>query len=144
MSLESKREEIEARRAARRAEAMQGRAEQELIDLQALDDAEDQHGCQRVAEFPLDRHVVGLPCSVIVRAPTALEFKRYQDQVKNLTEKDASGRIKFGTQLGETCLVYPSKEVFAQLKDEFPAMPLQIAERVVRLAIGARKEEGKE
>jgi hypothetical protein len=136
--------EIEARRAARKAALASQEAEQRAIDLEALDEAEIKHGDSNVCHMDVP-YTPGMPTLVIARCPKPLEVKRYQDRVKpkanGKTSPDAP--MDAAKELTALVLVYPSKEVFAELCEQRPSLELQLGVESLGLAQASRADEGK-
>src|SRR5579872_4194296 len=79
----SKVEEIEARRAARKAESSKARDAQYEKDLEAFEALEIEHGDGCVARLSVRGFVPGLPTFAVVKSPGGTSFyKRYTDMVR--------------------------------------------------------------
>jgi len=146
MSLDLRREEIEARRAARKAELASARAEQEVADLEAFDALEVEHGDGAVASLSVERYVKGQPTMIVVRAPSAAQYKRFVDQVGKAVEKNnMSARRGAQDLLAESCWVYPaSPEARKAMLAEFPGLLVSIAVKASQLVEAKAVEEGKD
>lgn len=132
-------DEIRAKIAARKAAHQQAREEQELVDLIALDEAQEQHGVDGVATLSIP-FTEGLPAMCAARTPTLNEIKRYRTRAK---EKNAD-MTKAAEELASTCLVYPDRETFAKMVAERPAIHAQLGVEAIKLATGKSEAEGKE
>jgi hypothetical protein len=137
-------EELEAKRAARKAETDKARAEQYAKDLAAIDALE----CENLSGGMLDislrvtNFVPGLPSLVGVRAPKEIEYKRFFQQINRAGNADA--KMAALEQMAKTCWVYPADE--AQRKAMLEANPGLIAcvgNLANKLAEMQTAEEGK-
>lgn len=139
-------EEIEARRAARRAALEEQRNEQLALDLEALDSAEVEHGDNAVARVDVP-FTPGLPTLCIVKTPNRAAIKRYRDRIK--PRQSRRGRdsdvdhAAAAIELCGVCLVYPDKEVFERMLDVRPGLDSQLGQIATRLSIGEEEEQGK-
>ncbi len=104
----SKVEEIEARRAERKAAAEKARAEQYERDLEAVDELEAKSGSELNISLRVTNFVPGVPCLVGVRAPSELEYKRFFQSVNRAGNADA--KMAAFEQLAKTCWAYPDNE----------------------------------
>ena len=143
-------EEIEARRAARRAEHDKAHAEQYAKDFEALDKLEEEHGYERVLSVTLKgwRSGEGAATMIVVRVPRAREaiFKRFQQQV-NSNKAGAKQKVEAAELLGSSCLLYPSKtddpECHEATMDLAPGVLGHAAALIVEAVQGEAEEEGK-
>lgn len=144
-AVETKREEIEKRRTERRAALAQDKEEQALIDLEAYDTLEVEHGDGNVASLEVERFVKGQPTIVVFRAPSGIQYKRFADQVGKAQEKnDVGARRKAQDLLAESCWVYPAEpEARKSMLEEFPGLLISIAIHAAKLVEANRAEEGK-
>jgi hypothetical protein len=134
-------EEIEARRAARKAELETQRQAQLAKDLEALDELEVEHGDGQIVRVDLNFYTPDLPTMVLARVPRPAEFKRYQDQCSKKNE----GAIVAATNLlGESCVVYPDKETYARVREKHAGVHVVLATRAVNACAGRQAEEGKD
>lgn len=104
----SKVEEIEERRAQRKAAAEKARAEQYEKDLEAIDDLEVKNGYELNISLRVSNFVAGAPSLVGVRAPSELEYKRFFQSINRAGNADA--KMAAHEQLAKTCWVYPEDE----------------------------------
>jgi hypothetical protein len=147
---QSKREEIEARRAARQKAHEAAREAQELADLEALDVLEEVHGYGRVLRIELDGWTAGSGAATIAvaRIPLSSEvvFKKFVQQAHSKDPKPAQS-VAAETELGEACLAYPSRkehpEIYAATMEMFPGLLGHVAAQVAKAAQGRAAEEGK-
>lgn len=123
-------ERIEAERAAKRATALESvkraEAERKLADLKALSAAEDELGVGKFAHVETPMGVV------IVKRPNHMHFRKFIGS-KDIGPDEAE-------RLVHTCLVHPNKAVFAQIAEEYPAIPMQLASKCVELASGKQAD----
>jgi|GEM_PF-5023240 hypothetical protein len=132
--------EVEARRAARKAEQASKRAEQRVLDLEALDGLEVEHGDSNVAHLDVDAGP-GLPTLAAVRCPRPAEVKRYQARLR---EKHPDP-VAAAEEIGAACLVYPpAGEQRSALLAARPGLPVQLGTLALELATGRAADEGKE
>lgn len=72
---------------------------------------------------------------VVFRAPTRAEYKRFRSEINNPnTSADAQEK------LARTCVVYPTREAFDALLEEWPAIPEACSKAFSRL-MGLTAEE---
>lgn len=143
--MDPKVEEIEARRAARKAGHAAAREEQYAIDLEALDALEVEHGDDSVARLDVERYVKGHPTFVVLRAPRHDEYKRFCDLVARASDKGSTdARRDAQDMLAHSVWVYPKESDArkAMLKD-FPGILLSIVLRAVKLVEAQATTEGK-
>lgn len=135
-------EELQAKRAARKAEAAKARDAQYEIDLAALDALECEHGDDRVRALELPAHITGLPVMVVVACPSKDYYKKFQDMVRR-AKGDLTKTAPASEQLADVCIVYPAKDVYTQLRAEFPGIHDQVANAAADLARAKDDAEGK-
>jgi len=135
------REEIDARRDAMRAREDDAVKAQELIDDEALADAEETHGFSAVGAVKIP-FTPGLPVTAIVRRPSKIEFKRWTDSI---SKKDAASPeyMRAAEQLAAVCLVYPPKEVYEQMCEKCPGLKVPLGLVASKLASGRELEDAK-
>ncbi len=140
---ESKRDAIEKQRAERKAALAEAKDEQDAADLEALNDAEIKHGDSNVCHLAVP-YTPGMPAMVIARCPTPLEAKRFQDRVKPKAngKTDPNAGIDAAKELTACVLVYPSKDVFAELCEQRSMLTLELGVKALKLAGSAAQEEG--
>ncbi len=134
--------EIEARRAARKADLQAQADTQRAIDLEALDAAEVKHGDTSVCYVDVP-YTPGLPTMAIARLPKPVELKMYRSRLKVNGEKvDLVAAQQAAADLGALVLEYPSKEVFAEMCTARPDLQAQLGSRSTKLAQGKAVESG--
>jgi hypothetical protein len=140
------KEEIEAARAARKAELETQREAQELVDLEALDAAELQLGDSSVCHVDVP-FTPGLPTKAIARCPKPVEIKRFQDMAAK-TKRDGNvstaGAVAALGALVAVVRVYPDAETFARMVEARPMLDLDLGNAALGLAKGSAADEGKD
>lgn len=138
-TLEQRKAEIEERRAARNALVTSSEEEQYVNDLEAVDAIEAERGPRNVAVLRVN-YVEGLPVLVAVRAPTEHEVKRYRARVKS---EDKDQAIAGAAEIGDCCVVYPTKEQFAKLLKARPNLAVDCGTQALKLVVARSDSEGK-
>lgn len=135
-------EEIEARRAARKAEAERARSEQRAEDLEAIDALEVEYGDSYVAVIDVP-YSPGLPTCAAVRCPKPAEIKRYRARV-SIKGDQVRGAHEGAEELARSTIIYPADaDVRDRLLDSRPTLAVQLGTAALDLAQGKRAEEGK-
>jgi hypothetical protein len=149
MSEPTRLQQIEAKRAARRAASEHAAEEQRATDLEAIDVIEQTLGDSNVSTISIP-YAEGLPCVAAVRCPKPIEMKRYRDQTKVKLHQPGQRKppespdlVAAAELLAETCVVYPPREVFAQMCESRPGLQAQAGVLAAELALGKAEEEGK-
>lgn len=128
--LQAKREAREAMLAERKRKSEEAKEAQELADLTALEDAEREYGHDRVKLVKTSRG------GVIVKAPDAVKFNKFQDKAKPRTTDF--------TELLYPCAVYPATPTPADFLDQllkaYPAELAKLCTAVCQLAGMANQE----
>lgn len=134
-------EEIEQRRAERKAAAARAREEQYALDLAALDALEIEHGDGAVSALEAPSYAAGLPTLAIVKCPAAEYFKRFRDRARRAKgQPDAIGAAT--DELALSCIVYPAADVYANMCSRFPGLHDSAGARAIELA-QAKSEDAK-
>ena len=137
-------EELEKRRAERRAKHDKGRTEQEALDLEAIDRLEEERD-EPLHTMTANVFKAGAAVRLAFRSPTAAEYKRYCDMVGRAQEKkDPDARRKAQELLGVTCLLYPGDGKFRL--DTFEALPgvaISVGIEAAKVAELSAENEGK-
>lgn len=132
-------EEIEARRAQRKAKLAEDERAQRALDLEAIDALEVEHGDSSVAVVEMP-YTSGLPTCAAVRCPKPAEIKRYQARLREQKPDPA----KAAEELGAVCQVYPpAGEDRDALHAARPGLLVQLGTEAVKLSIGRAESEGK-
>jgi hypothetical protein len=146
--MSAKRDEIEARRAARQVAADAARETQRDLDLEALDAAEVEHGNNGVVYVEI-AHEPGLPTMVIGRLPDHNEMKRYRSQTR-LTKAD--GKVPDFAAAYDTvaasCRVYPPQTqegnaLYERVVDKRSGAHTLLGKLCVELAGGKEADDAK-
>lgn len=138
-------EEIEAKRADRKAKLQAEADEQRAKDLEALDALELEHGDTSVCHIDVP-YTPGLPTMAIARMPKADELKRYRAGLKVTPgEKlDLGASNESAAQLGRTVRLYPDEAVFKEMCAARPDLASQLGTRATKLAQGKAAEDSKD
>jgi hypothetical protein len=134
------------RLAARKAEIAEtddadaeARAEQELVDLEAIEKLREELGRSNVAvvEVPF---TPGLPVLVAARCADSGEVKRFQDRLREEKPDHAAA----AREVGALCRKYPDAETWAKLIAARPIVAVQVGTAALNLASGKIRASGKE
>lgn len=136
--LELVRAKIDAQRAA----ATAVKEAQQLIDAQALYDAGEEHGVDKIREVPMTSYIPGLPTLVIVQRPEQIAHKRFVDQTAK-KGAETPEYIKAATQLAAVCVIYPPKETYEKMCAECPGIMVPIGVAAANLAGAQLIDAGK-
>jgi len=137
-------DEINRKRADRKAALAVQREVQELTDLQAVDTLECEYGDTGVAIIRVPYAPGRVTCAV-VRTPKSIELKRYQDRVRPRGSDGALGdTVKAASELGMACVVDPTGDSLASLVDSLPGLPTQFGVEALQISNGRAIVEGKE
>ena len=112
-------DEIEARRAARKAATAEARAAQHAVDMAELDALEEKHG-EAVKALHVPTYVKGLPTLIVVKSPAgSSEYKRFADSVRNA--KGNQQMIHAASEIfGRACIAYPDAAMQKLMAESFP------------------------
>lgn len=113
--------------------------EQEIADLEAINELEIQHGDSNISVLRVP-FSPGLPVLLAVRTPKEPEVKRFRARVKS---EDKDQQTAAAAEIGEACLVYPSREVFAQLAKIRTNLPVDAGTSALKLSVASKDAEGK-
>jgi hypothetical protein len=135
-------EAVESRRAARKAELAEKRDAQRILDLEAIDALEIEHGDSNVAVLDVP-YTPGLPTCVAARCPKPEEIKRYRSRLKAKKGEQVDA-VEAAEELASICRVYPSdSEVYARMLSARPGIHVQLGVAAVGLAAGSEEARGK-
>lgn len=133
----------EERRAKRKAEARAAYEAQRVVDVEAVDALEIEHGDTNVGVIIVP-HSAGLPTCAAVRCPKPAELKRYRVRVTPKHEKDHPDTAAAAEELADICRIYPDKDTYTKLCAARPGLAVQLGARAVNLATGKSEAEGKD
>lgn len=134
---------LQAKRAERLALLAEREAEQRCVDLEAIMAIEDEHGPTNMAAVKVPWTRDGLVCMVAVRTASANEVKRFQGMIKPRRDGSPGDAGAAHELTGRACLVYPSKEAFAELCAARPGLAFQAGYQALKLAEGRAEEDTK-
>jgi hypothetical protein len=137
-------EQIEKARADRKAGLAVQREEQYAKDLDALDALEVEHGDGNVKQVNIKSWSPGIPTFVVVRMPSGIEFKRFQDTVKMTKDGKHGDHIKGANQLADVCVVYPKGEDYSKVRESNPGVHIVAGTVASDMSAAEAKEEGKD
>lgn len=137
----TKREEIEARRAERAAALEAQRDDQELVDLEALDALEEEHGPTNVARV-VPAFTAGLPTFAVARLPRPEETKRYRARLRPPDGK-MGDPVKACEELAAVVVVYPDKPTFAKMCEARPNLAVDLGAAAAGMTRAHEAVEGK-
>lgn len=129
----SKLEEVRAKIEAQRTAAAAVKEAQQVIDAEALFDAGETHGVDKIREVPMTSYIPGLPTMVIIERPEKMAHKRFTDQTAK-KGADTPEYMKAAEQLAAVCVIYPPKEVYEQMCAECPGIKVPIGVAAANLA----------
>ena len=137
-------EEIEQRRAARRAKNDDDRKAQEALDLEAIDALEAADGMP-LHTMTANGYKPGVAVKIAFRAPSAIEYKRYKDLVNRAGKDRPDERVKAQEQLAACCMVYPAADTAERkaLLDAFAGVLISLSIEAAKVAEARSEDEGK-
>ena len=138
LSVQSKIDEIELRRAARRERAKEARAAQYLIDVAAVEELEEEYGEDNLVKLSIPL-TPGLPVLIVGRKPKASELKRYRARMKGKNPDPVAA----SEELATIVRVYPSAELYAKILEERPGVHVQLGVLSLELSVAQNETEGK-
>jgi hypothetical protein len=130
---------VEERRAARKANLSDEEKAQYELDLEAVDALEQEHGDSNVHVLRVP-YTPGLPVLVAVRAPRDPEVKRFRAKASG---DDVLKKVEASAELGESCRLYPDKDVFDQLVKARPNLKIDCGVKALGLVVAKSADEGK-
>lgn len=132
-------EEIETRRAARKAQLEKDKAEQYEKDVVEVDRLELELGDDRVSVLKMPSFVSGLPTLVVVKSPTPAQMNRFRTRVRKANgNAETTGSAK--DELATSCLGYPDADTYARMRDAWASIHDSVGNEAIRLG----QAEGKE
>ncbi len=126
-------ENVRAKIEDQRAKATAVKEAQQVIDSEALYEAGEEHGVDKIREVPMTSYIPGLPTMVVIRRPEKMEHKRFTDATAK-KGADTPEYIKAAEQLASVCVVYPPKEVYEKMCTECPGIKVPIGVAAANLA----------
>jgi hypothetical protein len=138
-------EDIEKRRAERRANHDKARDAQEAVDLEEIDKLEEAAG-EPLHTMTGNAFKPGSPFRIAFRSPSGVEYKRYCDQVgKAQAKSDPGARRQAQELLAASCIVYPvtGSDAYKALLDAFPGVLVSLTIEVAKVAELRAEDEGK-
>lgn len=138
-------DEIEERRAKRRAEHEKAEQAQFETDLEELDKLEAEHGAGVVGAVKCARFVPGLTTRVFFKPPTQAQYTRYTDQYGRATDKKSTAGQRAALELlGNACWLYPADpSVREQLVEAFPGLAVAVGLSAAKRGEAEQEAEGK-
>lgn len=139
----TKSEEIQARRAARKAALDKEEETQAAIDLEEIDALEVEYGDNNIGVIVVP-FTPGSVTRVACRTPKPEEIKRYRHRAKPKKLGDVPNGQEAAAELAAVCYVYPrNKEAWDLVLSQRPGLDTQLGLRAVALAVGEEEQEGK-
>ena len=138
-------EEIEQRRAARRATHDSARLEQERADLEAIDALEESLG-EPLHTMTANGFKPGVSVKIAFRTPSAVEYKRYLGMAgRAISANNSDARTKAQELLAVACWVYPAPDSDARktMLEAFPGVLVSLSIEAAKVAEMRAEEEGK-
>ncbi len=126
-------EEVRAKIEEQRAKATAVKEAQQVIDAQAVYDAGEEHGVDKIREVPMTSYIPGLPTLVVIRRPEKMAHKRFTDQTAK-KGADTPEYMRAAEQLAAVCVIYPPKEVYEEMCEQCPGIKVPIGVAAANLA----------
>jgi len=139
----TKREELQRKRDALRAELEKAEAVQEEIDLEEILKLEIEHGVENVTVVK-GLFVPGCVTRVASRTPSPEEIKRYRHRVKPKKLGDVPNSQDAAAELAAVTRIYPNLEAWEKILRARPGVDTQLGQQAVALAVGEEEAEGKD
>jgi hypothetical protein len=140
-------EALEAQRKARKEKLRVQRDAQRLIDLEALEAAEIEHGDESVAVLEVP-YTPGSVTLIIAKRPTDFVLKKFRHIVKAKPgrngKQEPGDPIEGAEAIAEHCVIYPAGDVLEKLYADRPGVRAQIGAAALNLVVGSKEAEGKE
>jgi hypothetical protein len=138
-------EEVEQRRADRRAKQDADKRAQEALDLEQIDALESASG-ECLYTMTANGFKSGVPVKAAFRAPSGIEYKRYCDMVgKAQQQSDALARRKAQETLAQSCWVYPAadSDERTSMLNAFPGVLISLSIECAKIAELRSEDESK-
>jgi hypothetical protein len=141
-------EELEAKRAERRAKVKAAKDERLAIDLESIDAVEAEHGPDHVEVLDVPFVAADLPVRLAFRLPDTQEMDRYRSRLKGKGEPGSKGyqrgdTVKASEELADSTVVYPGPDEYARLCSTYPGIRVQGGTLAAGLAMGDEEVQGK-
>jgi hypothetical protein len=135
-------EQIEKRRADKKSAYEADRNEQLLIDMEALEKAEDDHGIGRVVRVDMNGWKQGTPTMVLCRLPSTDELREYHESVHK-NKGDARTALVAAENIARTLLLYPDRPTLVVMSQRCGDIVSTAGAKAVVVAQGKVAAEGK-
>lgn len=112
----------EEREARRRRERLVAERRREVEERRAVVEAEEKHGPGNFAVVDTDAAVV------LVKRPSPMRYRKFA-AIEKLKPEHAH-------RLAVACVIYPDREAFNELAEEYPGIPMLAASAALDLAVG--------
>lgn len=141
--MSTKLQELEERAAQRAAQRAKDEEDQYVVDLEAREQLEDEHGA--IAAVKVARFMKGHPTRAYLKTPNAAQYKRYKDQIYRASEKKNSKSAQEAQELlALSCWVYPREDSDRKaMLEVFPGLLSPLSLAAAALAEGNAEDEGK-
>ncbi len=140
----SKLDEIRKKLAEQAEKRDEAHDDQHAEDLGALLEAREEHGVDAVQAVKIP-FTPGLPTLVIVRRPSKVEFKRFQDMCSTKNAGTAEA-VKAAEQMASVTRVYPARdakgdETFDKMCEACPGLKVGMGSAAAGLASAKAAED---
>lgn len=139
-------EEIQEKRAARKAERERLFNGQRAKDLEAINELEEQLGDDQVivVELDLDAWAPGTVTLIGMKKANDVHYRRFLDVAKSKQEGKPGDRLGAVNQLAASCRIYPAElDEYKKLIDTNPAVHTAAGAEVLKRAQGEESDRGK-
>lgn len=138
-------EELEKRRAERRAAKHELYEAQKLEDLEARDRLEEELGDGQVLAIEISEATwkPGVVTMALFKLPNATQAKIYKQTITPNKDGSPGDIVKASDVLAAQCCIYPDKDGFAKLLGAFAFVGTNGAVACVKAAEGKQADEGK-
>lgn len=139
----TKRETLQAKRDALRADFEKLELAQEEIDLEKILELEIEYGVENVTVVK-GLFVPGGVTRVAARTPKPEEIKRYRHRVKPKKLGEVPNAQEAAAELAAVCRIYPDAAAWEKVLAARPGVDTQLGQKAVALAVGEEETEGKD
>ena len=140
----AKLDEIQARRAQRKAQARLLIEEQRAADYEAVDALECEHGDHNVTVVEVEHPLPGLPTLFALRCPRPSEVKRWQSRMKKGKNGSEPDGIAAAEEIATPCILYPDKDVAEEIFRARYALKLQLGQAALKIHDANIEAQGKD